>query len=179
MPIPWRVINKWRVLPWLLVLVACHGLDGASGTGADRLPVGTLAVLHRDLVIAPDQAGVFVPGTPIGDRYRYDAACRLEVRTVNATFRTVVADRFTVVRVEQSGERFTRQESGLRRVRMDDDGPALWRFTTALYLHSDRQPDVFRLVCSHLQDSAQNPRYLTVAEIRTVLAPVMTLEGGR
>ena len=178
MNIPWHAI-QWRGLPWLLVLVACRGLDGAGGTGADRLPVGTLVVLHRDLVIPPDQAGVFVPGTQIGDRYRYDATCRLEVRTVNATFRTVVADRFTVVRVEQNWERFTRQESGLRRVRMDDDGPALWRFATAWYLHSDRQPDVLRLVCSQLQDSAQNPRYLTAAEIRTVLTPVVTLEGGR
>ena len=91
MPIPWRGINTWRVLPWLLVLVACHGLDGVGGTGADRLPPGTLAVLHRELVIPPAQAGVFVPGTQIGDRYRYDATCRLEVRTVNVTFRTVLA----------------------------------------------------------------------------------------
>lgn len=178
MPIPWRII-QWSVLTWLLVLVACRGLDGAGGTDADRIPVGTRVVLHRDLVIPPDQAGVFVPGTQIGDRYRYDAACRLEVLTVDATFRPVVADRFTVVRVEQSWERFTRQESSLRRVRMDDDGPALLQFATALYLHSDRQPDVFRLVCNQLQDSARNPRYLTAAEMRTVLAPVVTLEGGR
>lgn len=41
-------------------------------------------------------------------------------------------------------------------------------------MHSDRQPDVFRLVCSHLQDSAQNPRHLTAAELRTALAPVVT-----
>lgn len=115
----------------------------------------------------------------MGDHYRYEAASRLEVRTGNATFRTVVADRFIVVRVEQNWERFTRQESGLRRVRMDDDGPAPWRFATALSLHSDRQPDGFRWVCSHPRDSARNPRYPTVAEIRTVLAPVVTLEGGR
>jgi hypothetical protein len=128
------------------------------------------------LTIPPDQAGVFVSGTPIGDRYRYEAVCRLEVRTVDATFRTVTPDRFTVERVRQEWERFSQRESGLRRVGLfGRDGPALLRFTTILYLRSDRQPDVFRLVCSHLQDSAQNPRYLTAAEIRTVLAPVMTL----
>ena len=163
----------------LLLLVAGRVLQDAGEAGADRIPIGTLVDLHRDLVIPPDPAGAFIRGTSIGDRDRYDAACRLEVRTANASFRTVVADRFSVVRVEQSWERFTRQESGLRRVRLDDDGPALLRFATAWYLHSDRQPDVFRLVCSHLQDSAPNPRSLTATEIRTVLAPVMTLEGGR
>jgi len=86
----------------------------------------------------------------------------------------VVADRFTVVRVVRDGERFPQRETGLRRVRLfDRDGPALLRFSTTLYLHSDRQPDVFRRVCSPLQDSAQNPRHLT-AEIRATLAPVMT-----
>jgi hypothetical protein len=44
-----------------------------------------------------------------------------------------------------------------------------------LYPRSDHQPDGFRLVRSHPQDSAQNPRYLTAAEIRATLAPVMTL----
>ena len=166
---------KWSALPLLLLLVACRWLDGAGEAGADRIPRGTLLDLHRDLTIPPDQAGVFIQGTPIGDRYHYDAACRLEIRSVEAIPRTVRADRFTVVRVVQDGERFSQRETGLRRVRLfDPDGPALLRFSTALYLHSDRQPDVFRRVCSHLQDSAQNPRYLTAAEIRTVLAPVVT-----
>jgi len=40
-------------------------------------------------VIPPDQAGVFIQGTRIGDRYRYDATCRLEVRSVDETPRTV------------------------------------------------------------------------------------------
>jgi hypothetical protein len=136
--------------------------------------MGTLLDLHRDLTIPPDPAGVFIQGTPIGDRDRYDAACRLEIRSVEAIPRTVRADRFTVVRVVRDWERFSQRETGVRRVRLDYDGPALLRFSTALYLHSDRQPDVFRRVCSHLQDSAQNPRYLTAAEIRTTLAPVVT-----
>lgn len=91
MPVSGRGTNTGRVLPGLLVLVAGHGLDGVGGTGADRLPVGTRVVLHRDRVIPPAQAGAFVPGASMGDRYRYDAAGRLEVRTVNTTFRTVLA----------------------------------------------------------------------------------------
>ena len=166
---------KWSVLPLWLLLAACRILEDAGEARADRIPLGTLLDLHRDLTIPPDQAGVFIRGTPIGDRDRYDAACRLEVRSVALTPRTVRADRFTVVRVVWDWERFSQRESGLRRVRLfDRDGPALLRFSTVLYLRSDRQPDVFRLVCSHLQDSAQSPRHLTAAEIRTVLAPVVT-----
>lgn len=188
------------VLPLLLLLTACQVLEDAGNSRADRLATGTPLDLHQNLTIPPNQAGAFIQGTPIGDRYRYDAVCRLEVRTVDATFRTVTADRFIVVRVRQELERFSQRESNLRRVALfdrdgsvlspgavqgrpragqvalfDRDGPALLRFTTILYLRSDRQPDVFRLVCSHLQDSAQQPRHLTAAEIRTVLAPVMTL----
>jgi hypothetical protein len=161
------------LLPLLLFLTACQVLeDGGDG----RLPSGTPLDLHQDLIVPPNQAGAFIQGTRIGDRHRYDAVCRLEVRTVDATFRTVTADRFTVVRVRREAERFSQQESGLRRVSLfGRDGPALLRFTTVLHLHSERQPDVFRLVCSHLQDSARQPRHLTTDEIRTVLTPVMTL----
>ena len=166
-------------LPLLLLvlfLTACQLLEDAGDARTDRLATGTPLDLHQNLTIPPGQAGVFVQGTPIGDRYRYDAVCRLETRTVDATFRTVTVDRFTVERVRQEWERFSQREGGLRRVGLfDGDGPALLRFSTILYLRSDRQPDVFRLVCSHLQDSAQQPRYLTASEIRTVLAPVMTL----
>lgn len=167
---------KPSLLPLLLLLTACQVLEVAGDARADRLPRGTPLDLHQNLTVPPDQAGVFIQGTRIGDRYRYDAVCRLETRTVAATFRTVTADRFTVERVRQEWERFSQRESGLRRVGLfDGDGPALLRFSTILYLRSERQPDVFRLVCSHLQDSAQQPRHLTAAEIRTVLAPVMTL----
>ena len=87
------------------------------------------------------------------------------------------ADRFTVVRVAREWERFSQRETGRRRVRFDPDGPALLRFSTVLYLRSDRPPEVFRLVCSHWQDSAQNPRHLTAAEIRTTLAPLVTWQA--
>lgn len=126
----------------------------------------------------PVRRALFIRGARIGDRYRYDAVCRLEVRTVAAAPRTVRADRFTVERVNRLSERFSVRADRLRHARFsrfDDDGPHLLTFTTYLDLHSDRQPEVFRLGCSHLQASDRNPRHLTADEIRTTLAPIMTL----
>ncbi|HRF44805.1 MAG TPA: hypothetical protein PLD30_11305 [Candidatus Competibacteraceae bacterium] len=169
-------VAKCSLFLWILLLAACSALDGLDVDRRDRIPTGTPIDLHQNLTIPSGQAGVFVLGTSIGGRYRYEAVCRLEVYSIDEKPRTVVADRFTIVRFSQEWERFSQRETGLHHVSLQDyDGPALLRFTTNLYLHSDRQPDVFRLVCSHLQDSAQQPRYLTTAEIRTVLAPVMTL----
>ncbi len=97
---------KLVVVP-LLLLAACQVLDDEVYTRAFLIPTGTLLDLHRDLVIPPRQTGVFIQGTRIGDRYRYDAICRLEIRTVDEAPRTVRADRFTVERVDREWDRFS------------------------------------------------------------------------
>ncbi len=171
----------FRVAGWVLVvsllLVACQALDYEGQAPAYRIPTGTVLELHRDLIVPPGQAGVNIQGTAIGDRYRYDAVCRLEVLTVDDSPRPVRTDHFTVERVGREWEIFSSRASGLRYVALfERDGPHLLLFTTFLYLRSERQPDVFRLACGHLQNSDQNPRHLTVAEIRATLAPIMTLQ---
>lgn len=171
----------FRVAGWVLVvpllLAACQALDYEGQAPAYRIPTGTVLELHRDLVVPPGQAGVNIQGTAIGNRYRYDAVCRLEVLTVNDSPRPVRTDHFTVERVGREWEIFSSRVSGLRYVALfERDGPHLLLFTTFMYLRSERQPDVFRLACGHLQNSDQNPRHLTVAEIRATLAPVMTLQ---
>jgi len=171
----------FRVAGWVLVvsllLTACQALDYEGQAPAYRIPTGTVLELHRDLIVPPGQAGVNIQGTAIGDRYRYDAVCRLEVLTVDDSPRPVRTDHFTVERVGREWEIFSNRASGLRYVALfERDGPHLLLFTTFLYLRSERQPDVFRLACGHLQNSDQNPRHLTVAEIRATLAPIMTLQ---
>ena len=171
----------FRVAGWVLavslLLAACQALDYEGQAPAYRIPTGTVLELHRDLIVPPGQAGVNIQGTAIGDRYRYDAVCRLEVLTVDDSPRPVRTDHFTVERVGREWEIFSNRASGLRYVALfERDGPHLLLFTTFLYLRSERQPDVFRLACGHLQNSDQNPRHLTVAEIRATLAPVMTLQ---
>lgn len=162
--------------PLLLLLTACQVLD-ERGARDDPFPPGIILELHRDVTIPPGQAGAFIQGTSIGDRYRHDAACRLELRVVAAKPHTVRADRFNVERVNRTSEIFSSRVSELRPARFNrfEDGPHLLTFTTYFYLRSDRQPDVFRLVCAHLQSSDQRPRHLTPSEIRAVLAPIMSL----
>lgn len=162
--------------PLLLLLTACQVLD-EDGSRSGQVPPGSVVELHQDVTIPSDQAGVFIQGTPIGDRYRHDAACRLELRTVAPEPRTVRADRFNIERVNRTSELFSRRATDLQPARFYPfrDGPHLLTFTTYLYLSSERQPDVSRLVCAHLQSSDQNPRHLTAGEMRTVLAPIMSL----
>lgn len=171
----------FRAAGWVLVvsllLTACQALDYEGQAPAYRIPTGTVLELHRDLIVPPGQAGVNIQGTAIGDRYRYDAVCRLEVLTVDDSPRPVRTDHFTVERVGREWEIFSSRVSGLRYAALfEREGPHLLLFTTFLYLRSEQQPDVFRLACGHLQNSDQNPRHLTVAEIRATLAPVMTLQ---
>ncbi|MBK8181611.1 MAG: hypothetical protein IPK63_01325 [Candidatus Competibacteraceae bacterium] len=161
-----------------LFLSGCQILEEEGNTQAFHIPIGTQLDLHQALMIPADQAGAFIQGTRIGDRYRHDATCRLEVRALASVPRPVRADRFTVERVNRAWEIFSSRGTGLRYARFVRDfkeGPSLFTFTTYLYLHSEQQPDVFRLVCSHLQNADQNPRHLTANEIRTVLTPIMTL----
>lgn len=167
---------KLIALPLLLLLTACQALNESEGRYA-QLPPDAVVELHQDVSIPADQAGVFIQGASIGNRYRYDAACRLELRTVAAAPRTVRADRFSIERVQRTSEIFSNRLNALRPARFGrfEDGPHLLTFTTYLYLHSDHQPEVFRLVCAHLQSSDQHPRHLGADEIRAVLAPIMSL----
>ena len=169
-----RTLTLIVICSILLLLNACQMLDEAERPY--RIEPGTPIDLLQPLVIPADQVGVFVPGTPIGNRYRYEAACRLELRSLAPAARTVSADHMTITRVQREAQIFSSRSSALRPVRLfDSDGPHLLQFTTYPYLDTPRQPDIFRLVCAHLQDSASQPRHLTRAEISTVLAPVMRL----
>lgn len=169
------------LLPLLLLLAACQALDYENTSSAYRIPAGTVITLNRDLTVPSGQAGVYIPGRSIGDRYTYDSSCRLETNTVAAAPVTLIPDQFVVYKVSRESQIYSGIAPGtlfagpLFAGSMFRDGPHLLYYATYLYLRSDRQPDVRRLVCSHLQDSASLPRHLTVAEIRTTLADVMTI----
>jgi hypothetical protein len=168
---------KILLLSLSFFLTACQSLNDGAYSSALRIAKGTVITLNRELVVPPGQAGVYIPGGSIGDRYTYNATCRLETRSVDGSYRTLKPDAFTVYKVSTEREIFSGLVPGVWYAQLFNfgDGPHLLQYSTDIYLSSDRQPDVLRLVCTHLQDSASNPRYLTVEEISKTLGQVMTI----
>jgi hypothetical protein len=170
---------KWFWILVFMFLSACQTFDYERYARIYRIPDGTVITLNQDLSVAPNQVGTYIQGYQIGDQHRYNANCRLELRTLSDRQRVIAAGDFTVTGVKRESERFSGATSpGVPGVMVASlilgDGPYLLYYATYIYLRSARQPDIFRIKCGHLQDSAMNPRHLTVAEIRVTLEPVMS-----
>ncbi len=103
----------------------------------------------------------------------YHPHCILELRTVAPVARTVQPDTFTVTGIHR--DRFMAGLDGLMLASMASGGdynPVM--STTTLTLHSDRQPEVYRLSCQQL-DEPFRAHHVTLAEMQQALGDVITL----
>jgi hypothetical protein len=134
--------------------------------------------LNQPLTIRRNTVAASVRGGSIGTQQDFEGHCRLEVWSISRDDRYIEPDDFTVERMNWESEYFggfhpLNSYAGI----INSKGPNLFWYTTYVYLRSERQPDVYRLRCRHLQASDVDPRYLTVAQMQSVLGSVMTLEG--
>jgi hypothetical protein len=141
-------------------------------------PRGSLLYLNVPVTVPANAVGAPLRGGNIGNRYRYQASCRLEVRTLRREPRVIEPDSFEVLGVSRdrdplTGPAFPTMGSGFD---LFGEGPGLIYFNTYIYLRSELQPDVFRVKCSQLKESDVDPWYLSPEEIRTVLGDIMTVE---
>ena len=160
-----------------LVLSACQSLPGYSRpTGPTPMPELTSVTLNRELYIRPDYASVYIQSgqvRPTNSAAEYYPHCILELRTVAAIARTVQPDTFIVTGIHR--ERYMAGLDGLQLAGLalgGDYNPVM--STTTLSLHSDRQPEVFRLLCQQLDEPFQ-AHHVSVAEMQAALGEVMTL----
>jgi hypothetical protein len=162
----------------LMTLAACAG-SGYFGRSPDTLVTAdTVVALNQSLTIPRNAVAAPIRGGHIGTRYAYDGYCRLELRTLANEPRVVEADEFKVLRTTWEREYFgSLDPRNMYATLTISEGSFRWWYTTYIYLQSDRQPDIFRLQCRHLQQSDQFPRYLRVDQIQTLLGEVMTIRG--
>jgi hypothetical protein len=144
-------------------------------------PAGSKLVLNRDIQIPPLSLKIYVQaGQLTYSPNQYYPYCRFSVREVKPHAQRVQADEFQITRSWQVRDLF----ATLSTVPMlaaifsgggQDGKPSPITFGTEMDLRSADQPDVFRLMCGHLQDPNLTARYLTVAQVREALGDVFTL----
>jgi hypothetical protein len=164
-----------------LVLSACATRTTDPDSPYYLPPEGSTAVLEQPITLPSPGVSVWIQdGRVSTGRDRYRPACKLEMWNRADQSRTVQPDTFRVTRVGRRQMQVAR-DTGLRRVGFGrrDNGPTAFEMETHLYLESERQPDVYRLVCTHWSGgvgTANFPEHVTINQIRGTLGGIFRLE---
>ena len=141
-------------------------------------PAGSQLRLTRPLTIPGNDAGVFIQyGKPQYSNWQLDQYyphCDFELRTRSNHERVVEPDTFTVTRTVRETENVSLAPAVVASSDTGNGAPHE-NYMTILYLHSDKQPDVFRMTCQHWEDPGDG-RHLTIRQIRQTLGDLFTLE---
>jgi len=164
------------LLAVVLLLCACQSTTGFRyQTAPTPEPVLTSVTLNEDFRIRPDRASEYIqygeirPYDKISEYYPH---CIFELRTVAASERTVQPETFTVTGIHR--DRFMASLDGLLLASSGGGDYNMVMSTTTISLHSDRQPDVFRLSCRQLEEPFR-ARHVTLAQMQQALGDMFTL----
>ncbi len=161
----------------LLILAACA--TPPLNRNDPAFPAGTVMSLNQPVNISAGQVGGYIRGGGSTEtRQQYETTCRLETRTVQKATATIDPDQFEVLGTSHdrdglSGSGYSGGFGG--GFYSIGDGPGLVYVNFYIYLQSVRQPDVFRLKCSQLQDDYRLGT-LSPQQIEYVLGNAMTVQ---
>lgn len=155
------------------------------------VPAGSHVALNQALTVPPEEAGVFVQNGEArlrGQVSFYDPYCRLELKTVRGAPRTVAPDDMIVRRsVQQTLRTFAgvpgQQYAGASMLTTaangrDDASLTILTYATRMYLDSQKQPEVDRLICARTGYRGE-VRHLSIAEMRRALGNIAALQLPR
>lgn len=166
----------------LLLLSACQmPVAPDEDSPYYAIPAGSRLILNRDITVPPNKGGVLIQNGEImtlSQINQYYAYCDLEMRHPKETAQIIQPDTFNVIKVRRNlwskaSDKPT-QVAGLMFV-FDEDGRSYTEYETELFLHSPRQPEVYRMACKYFDD-AFDAEHLTIKEIRAALGSLVTLE---
>ena len=155
-------------------------------------PAGSQLRLTRPLTIPANDAGVFIqygkPQYSVWQPDQYYPNCDFELRTRASHERVVEPDTFTVTRTVREIENVMlppavvashdtgngAPDENYMTAHDTGNGAPNENYMTVLYLHSDKQPDVFRMTCQHWE-APIDAQHLTIKQIRQALGDLFTL----
>ena len=171
-------------VPVILLLVSCSINDTKDENSVFyAVPVGSVLKLNRDVTIKGDQVAIYVQDGRIMS-YRevdkYYPNCKFEIYTISEQPRTVAADDFKIVKVQDEIESSSIQQNVQLAARGGAfmygmlDRSNVFNYATMMYLSSERQKDVYRMTCQHWED-IRDDRHLTITQMRKAMGEVFTL----
>ncbi len=157
-----------RIITWLICVVsiaACQSGGGpVGGSPADLLHE---LELKREVRIPSKAARAFFQhGEQIASKDRYESYCELEISTVAEQPQRVAPDTFAITRVAR--RLVSDEESGMP-VQIGIFGSQDVFHETHLWLSSERQPGVRKLICRSWTQDLGRGRFLSVSEMQEVL----------
>ena len=167
------------------LLTACQTAPVANTQSPFYLPpVGTQLVLNQSLTIPANRVKVFIQdGRIVFAPNEYRPFCRFEVLPLKAEPQIVQPDNFVIQRRGRVEDLFaawdSRYQFAARRLWWFDDDRSPVIFGTLMFISSPAQPDVYRMMCGHLQDYGLVPRHLTVEQMQATLGNIFTFQFAR
>ncbi len=165
-----------------LILGSATTLAIAAPANTETIRAGWQLSLNQTLTIPPQSAGITLQDGKVASEIEMDQYypnCRLEVRDPQDKSQTVTADTFTIYRVKWTEEDVLLHSNmyasnGMFPISSStaDD------YTTTLYLRSEQQPNVTKLICRHWEDPTGFAEHLSLKQIRSALGEIFNLQPG-
>jgi len=177
-----KLKKRFIIFTSILVLGTAVGVAVENSTEAETISRGWQLTLNQNLTIAAQSAGVYLQyGKVVTDSETdlYYPNCRLEVRDPLDKPQIVTADTFTIYRVKWTEEDVllhSNQYASNAMIRVSS--PTADDYKTTLYLRSEKQPEVTRLICKHWEDPTGFAEHLTLQQIRSTLGEIFALQAG-
>lgn len=149
-------------------------------------PPGSRLTLNQELQIPPDKLAVFIQNGRVMqdvEVQHYYPFCKFELYDKSAKARTVQPQEIIITTSSQHRVKgatalaapIVVAGTGLSLAALfDDDRPTLQSFSTRMQLHSDKQPEIFRLSCAVWDDPGIG-NHVSIADMRRTLNGVFTL----
>ena len=162
----------------ILVLLLC-GCQAGTGyqlpTGPVPEPVISTVTLNQPFPVRADRANEYIQdGTimPYEKITEYYPHCIFSLRSIAETARTIQPETFMVTRLHR--DRFMAWAGKLMVASSGGGDFNMIMSDTSLDLHSDSQPEVFRLVCRQLDDPWR-ARHVSAQKMQQTLGDLFTL----
>ena len=168
------------VLISALLLVACESqVVKDENSQFYSVPLGSEFVLNREISIPADNTSVYLQhGKVVASRDVdfYKPHCKFELYTISTKARVVKPDTFVVIKIVNQREDVSVGAPRYAGLGISyGDGPLHLTYSTAMYLESNIQPDVFCLDCKRWDNPAIG-EYLSINEMRGALGDYFTLK---